>query len=654
MFFLFPIGRVSIGREFVGRATAAPTMPPKQNMLRRIFQQLKGGNAKQGVDICKGERPKLEETQEQLPLQENTTSVPEKIQPKEKTPNREELRQENERDSSKIREVESELQQMEITNLRQPENTVKQERDEKRELQQESERETSMRQETEQQLHHMEWTLDIEKEEMRQQSEIEQDVRRVDEQLQEESLNQQREEMRELRRQNETCAEINMRLVNEQQLQQIEETTNREEEMRELRQQSEREITMRRETEQQLLQMEETLNRERGEIRELRRQSEIETNKKRQTEQLLEETVNREREEMRELRQQIEREMDMRRETEQQLQQMGETLIQEREEMRELQQQSEREMNMRRETEQQLQHMGETLDREREDLEELRQQSEREMNIRRETEQLLEEALNQEREEMRELRQQSERERNMRRETEQERNAARARVLDLDEEVEGLRIQLENERLQNEHINSVPDWVIGREEVQLTSKILGAGAWATVSEGIFRGSRVAVKKIHELIISQYNVRLFEREMTIASRCRHPNLLQFIGATRDNESPLFVMEILDTSLRSILHERDLVPAEFTTISLDVARALNYLHLNRPPIIHRDLSSANVLLWQRGIHLRGKVSDYGTANFTRQCRTRAPGAAIYSAPEALTEYQSSQVICLNKCIVSTNIR
>ena len=608
-----------IGRGFVGRATAAPTMPPKQNMLRRIFQQLKGGNAKQGVDICNGERSKLEEMQEQLPLQENTTLVPEKIRPKEKTPNREELRQENERDSSKIREVESELQQMEITNLRQPENTVKQKRDEKRELQQESERETSMRQETEQQLHDMKGTLDIEKEEMRQQSEIEQDVRRVDEQLQEESLNQQREEMRELRRQNETCAEINMRLVNEQQLQQIEETTNREEEMRELRQQSEREITMRRETEQQLLQMEETLNRERGEIRELRRQSEIETNKKRQTEQLLEETLNREREEMRELRQQIEREVDMRRETEQQLQQIGETLNREREEMRELQQQSEREINMRRETEQ-----------------------------------LLEEALNQEREEMRELRQQSERERNMRRETEQERNAARARVLDLDEEVEGLRIQLENLRLQNEHINSLPDWVIGREEVQLTSKILGAGAWATVSEGIFRGSRVAVKKIHELIISQYNVRLFEREMTIASRCRHPNLLQFIGATRDNESPLFVMEILDTSLRSILHERALLPAEFTTISLDVARALNYLHLNRPPIIHRDLSSANVLLWQRGIHLRGKVSDYGTANFTRQCRTRAPGAAIYSAPEALTEYQSSQVICLNKCIVSTNIR
>ena len=130
-------------------------------------------------------------------------------------------------------------------------------------------------------------------------------------------------------------------------------------------------------------------------------------------------------------------------------------------------------------------------------------------------------------------------------------------------------------------------------------------------------------------------------MTIASRCRHPNLVQFIGAVRDTESPLFVMEILDTSLRSILYDQQrsaLLPAEVITISLDVARALNYLHLNRPSIIHRDLSSANVLLWQRGNHLRGKVADYGTANFMRQCTTRAPGAEIYSAPEAPTEYQS----------------
>ena len=131
-------------------------------------------------------------------------------------------------------------------------------------------------------------------------------------------------------------------------------------------------------------------------------------------------------------------------------------------------------------------------------------------------------------------------------------------------------------------------------------------------------------------------------MTIASRCRHPCLLQFIGATNDDQSPLFVTELLDTSLRAVLHERALEPAETTAIALDVARALNYLHLNQPtPIIHRDISSANVLLWKRGTCWRGKVSDYGTANFMQLSMTICPGAVVYSAPEAQSSRQSPKV-------------
>ena len=61
----------------------------------------------------------------------------------------------------------------------------------------------------------------------------------------------------------------------------------------------------------------------------------------------------------------------------------------------------------------------------------------------------------------------------------------------------------------------------------------------------------------------------------------------------------------------------------------------------PIIHRDVSSANVLLWRQGDHWRGKVSDYGTANFVQQTMTRAPGAPIYSAPEAVSSNQTPKV-------------
>ena len=233
----------------------------------------------------------------------------------------------------------------------------------------------------------------------------------------------------------------------------------------------------------------------------------------------------------------------------------------------------------------------------------------------------------------------------------------------LEERLRSLELQMETER--NSHLSTVRllqsalsaaeealadnqrrqsrDWIIQREEVVVSETILGRGAWGNVRKGIFRGCQVAVKEIHELILSDYNRRLFEREMSIASRCRHPNLLQFIGATNDVGSPLFVTELLDTSLRHVLFRSALKHQEIVSLAQDVAKALNYLHLNKPlPIMHRDISSANVLLWKRDESWRAKLSDYGAANFMRQCRTENPGAAIYSAPEAsLTSQHSPKV-------------
>lgn len=186
------------------------------------------------------------------------------------------------------------------------------------------------------------------------------------------------------------------------------------------------------------------------------------------------------------------------------------------------------------------------------------------------------------------------------------------------------------------------DWIIRREEVVMSEKCLGTGAWGKVYEGTFRDCQVAVKQIHDLILSPHNRRLFEREMSIASRCRHPHLLQFMGATNDDGSPLFVTELLDTDLRNVLTMRALHHEEIVCVALDVAKALNYLHLNKPfPIIHRDISSSNVLLWRGEDSWRAKLSDYGAANFMRQYMTSNPGARIYAAPEALTSQQSPKV-------------
>ncbi len=206
------------------------------------------------------------------------------------------------------------------------------------------------------------------------------------------------------------------------------------------------------------------------------------------------------------------------------------------------------------------------------------------------------------------------------------------------DQVENERIQAEQQRREaargrREAVERAESWVVRREEIQLTAETLGEGGWGVVKVAEFRGLRVAAKCLHELIISNYNRRLFTREMNVAARIRHPNLLLLVGATI-HEKLIILTELMPTSLRAILERGPLTPAQCLSISLDVAAALNYLHLMRPdPIIHRDISSANVLLEPTpNDSWKAKVSDYGTANFLQQLKTANPGNPVYCAPEA----------------------
>ena len=154
-------------------------------------------------------------------------------------------------------------------------------------------------------------------------------------------------------------------------------------------------------------------------------------------------------------------------------------------------------------------------------------------------------------------------------------------------------------------------WIVRRGEIELTGPQLGVGGWATVTVAKFRGAVVAVKRIHNQIVSHHNIQLFQREMNIASKLRHPNLVQFLGATLGGEM-MIVMELMSTSLRSQLQKDEyFMPPLVKSISLDVARALTYLHQIQPDaVVHRDISSANVLLEQLvGGKWRAKVTDYG---------------------------------------------
>ena len=179
-------------------------------------------------------------------------------------------------------------------------------------------------------------------------------------------------------------------------------------------------------------------------------------------------------------------------------------------------------------------------------------------------------------------------------------------------------------------------WKVKGDNLQLTGEVIGTGGWAEVRVAHLK---VAAKILHPQLVYNYHRRLFQREMEVAFRVSHPNLLRFHGAKLEGGMTILT-ELMPTSLRVEVDrghsypEHRLSREHILSIAMDVAFALNYLHHLFPdPIIHRDLSSSNVLL--KPTPNRGwlaKVSDYGSANFQQQLQTQNPGSPVYAAPES----------------------
>ena len=218
------------------------------------------------------------------------------------------------------------------------------------------------------------------------------------------------------------------------------------------------------------------------------------------------------------------------------------------------------------------------------------------------------------------------------------------------EMLEQIKIKLQTKEEENnflqQKITTVDNsWKVSFEELVFTRETLGKGAWGAIWVAVYQESRVAVKQTHDLIITEdtqeATLELIHREINTMAQLRHPNLLQFIGAVLDDPSgnPMIITEIMDTSLRNAYETKQLTPHPscepvLLTIIRDVAVGLNYLHCLPDPVIHRDVSSANVLLESKGPHKwKTKISDFGSANKARQAVTRGTGTLVYSAPESV---------------------
>ncbi len=153
----------------------------------------------------------------------------------------------------------------------------------------------------------------------------------------------------------------------------------------------------------------------------------------------------------------------------------------------------------------------------------------------------------------------------------------------------------------------------------------------------------AGKKLHKNITDMENtgmsemVRKYLEDCQLMSSLRHPNITQFLGLCffPGTQLPLLVMERLEISLGNLLeHTTHLQLSLKRSILEDVAHGLLYLHGRYPPVIHRDLTSENVLLTSS---LVAKISDVGNSHIVSM---RRPGlkvrmlasTLVYMPPEA----------------------
>ena len=186
-----------------------------------------------------------------------------------------------------------------------------------------------------------------------------------------------------------------------------------------------------------------------------------------------------------------------------------------------------------------------------------------------------------------------------------------------------------------------------KDVVDLDAEI-GRGAYGAVKEVSVHGygTPCAAKVVHEILLSHVSgeeyvklKKMFIQECIHASKLRHPNLVQFLGIYYPNESasfPWLIMEKLHTSLSSLLNKyttKQISSATKMSIMQDITLGIQYLHSLE--IIHRDLSSNNVILTK---HLTAKLADFGVAKMIdpqkATTHTQVPGTMIFMPPEALS--------------------
>ena len=182
----------------------------------------------------------------------------------------------------------------------------------------------------------------------------------------------------------------------------------------------------------------------------------------------------------------------------------------------------------------------------------------------------------------------------------------------------------------------------------------GSGSYGSVHLIEVNGVPCIAKQLHDILVGRNREeavgvqqqdaiqRKFRNECILLSRLKHPNIVQFMGIHYDYRDPsnlTLIMECLPMDLEKCLKLYPNLPlSTIISILLDVSYGLLHLHSQMPPIIHRDLTAANILLT---CDMKAKLADLGVSKILElnpllaSAQSALPGTLAYMPPEALVE-------------------
>ncbi|OQR91638.1 protein kinase [Achlya hypogyna] len=166
-------------------------------------------------------------------------------------------------------------------------------------------------------------------------------------------------------------------------------------------------------------------------------------------------------------------------------------------------------------------------------------------------------------------------------------------------------------------------------------RVIGRGGFGEVILADYYGTQVVLKRMHRAKISDAAIREFAQEIVLMCELRHPNVVQFIGASWNTYSNIgFVLEYVGHGdLYLTIHDKRVAKAwsdPFHRIAVDAARGICYLHSKS--IVHRDLKSTNVLI---SATYSAKICDLGMSKSLAELKAteKQVGTPLWTAPEVV---------------------